>query len=83
MSTPWASMSFSRSSVVKRTLGDAKEERLPPPTTTPTPSPGSWRKPCHSLPAAAARHSDCGTRCAWTSMVRMDDPPPDRDVSGV
>src|SRR5882724_5396096 len=70
-STPCASMSWRRSAGVKRTLGDTKPCRLPPPTMTPTPSPGSWRNPCHSLPASAARQSACGTRCAWMSIVRI------------
>src|SRR5207245_5974357 len=42
--------------------GEVKAVRLPPPTTVPTPSPGSWRKPCHSVRASAARHRDRGTR---------------------
>src|SRR3989442_7480328 len=70
-STPCASMSFSRSSGVKRTLGEVKAVRLPPPITVPRPSPGSWRKPYQSLRASAACHRDRGTRCAWMSMVFM------------
>src|SRR2546425_13081304 len=70
-STPCASMSFSRSSGVKRTLGEVKAVRLPPPITVPRPSPGSWRKPYQSLRASAACHSERGTRCAWMSMVFM------------
>src|SRR2546422_3300638 len=71
-STPCASMSFSRSSGVKRTLGEVKAVRLPPPITVPIPSPGSWRKPCQSRWASAACHRDRGTRCAWMSMVFMN-----------
>src|SRR2546428_10900734 len=73
-STPCASMSFSRSSGVKRTLGEVKAVRLPPPITVPMPSPGSWRKPYQSLRASAACHRDRGTRCAWMSMVFMSAP---------
>src|SRR2546428_5368978 len=71
-STPCASMSFSRSSGVKRTLGELKAVRLPPPITVPRPSPGSWRKPYQSRRASAACHRDRGTRCAWMSMVFMN-----------
>src|SRR2546428_4078656 len=70
-STPCASMSFSRSSGVKRTLGEVKAVRLPPPTRVPGPSRASWRKPYQSLRASAACHRDRGTRCAWMSMVFM------------
>src|SRR2546425_11785511 len=70
-STPCASMSLSRSSGVKRTLGEVKAVRLPPPITVPMPSPGPWRKPYQSLRASAACHRDRGTRCAWMSMVFM------------
>src|SRR2546428_897413 len=70
-STLCASMSFSRSSGVKRTLGEVKAVRLPPPITVPMPSPGWWRKPYQSLRASAACHRDRGTRCAWMSMVFM------------
>src|SRR5206468_7804445 len=71
ISTPCASMSFMRSSGVKRTFGELNAVRLPPPSMVPSPSPGSWRKPYHSRPASAACHRDFGTRCAWMSMVFM------------
>src|SRR5262245_33199043 len=72
MSTPWASMSASRSSGVIRTLGEVKPVRLPlVPRKVPSPSPGSWRKPYHSRPASAARQSEAGTRWAWISMDFM------------
>ena len=64
-------MSCRRSSGVKRTLGEVKLVRLPPPTMTPRPSPGSWRNPYHSRRASAACHRVRGTRCAWMSMVFM------------
>src|SRR5213593_3730070 len=70
-STPCASMSFMRSSGVKRTFGELNAVRLPPPSMVPSPSPGSWRKPYHSRPASAACHRDFGTRCAWMSMLFM------------
>src|SRR5262245_48968792 len=69
MSTPWASMSASRSSGVKRTLGELNWVRLPSATRVPRPSPASCRYPCQSRRASMACHSERGTRCAWMSMV--------------